>query len=74
VKRVAGHRREPLRRALSSELPFMRVYAPQTVEMGEEVMALWQKAIGEQTGRTWCIARENDLFVRVYMLPAKRHG
>lgn len=52
----------------------MRVYAPQTVELGEEVMSMWQKTIGEQTGRTWCMARENDLFIRLYLLPARRNG
>jgi hypothetical protein len=72
MKRVAGMRRMPRRRALTSELPFMRVYAPQTVELGEEVMAMWQKSIGEATGRTWCMARENDLFIRFYLLPRAR--
>jgi hypothetical protein len=74
VKRVAGTRRQPTKALLTSELPFIRVYSPVTTEMTNEVMAMWRKSVGNQTGRTWCVARENDLFVRLYMLPERRHG
>jgi hypothetical protein len=74
MKRVAGQRREPRRQTLTSELPFIRVYSPVTTELSSEVMAMWRKSVGDMTGRTWCVARENDLFVRLYLLPARRNG
>lgn len=67
MRRVAGRRRR--RPDPSGELAYMRHYAPNDGTTTPEALRLMGEALAQQTGRLWCVARENDLYLRMYLLP-----